>query len=92
MKAIIYPDAQAAEAALASCTAAIGQPVPIYTGPGPFADPEPGLPYSYIIKHPGQDQWALVADDKVEDALGETAVELDETWFPVRSILDMPIS
>jgi hypothetical protein len=90
MKAIIYSGAAAAEAALAACTAGIGQSETIYTGPGPYETPDPGLPYSYILKHPDQDLWALVADEKVEAVLGETAADLDDSWFPKISILAPP--
>lgn len=87
MKAIIYSGAAAAAAALATCTATIEQAEAIYTGPGPYEAPDPGLPYSYVLKHPGQDLWALVADEKVEAVLGETAAELDDSWFPKISLL-----
>lgn len=91
MKAIIYNAAATAEAALAACTAAVAPPVEGYTGPGPFEEPEPGLPYSYILRHPVQDLWALIADDHVEAVLGQSATTLDESWFPKRNILGMPI-
>lgn len=90
MKAIIYSGAAAAEAALATCTAGIELSATIYTGPGPYETPEPGQPYSYILKHPEETLWALIADEKVETVLGETAAELDQTWFPRVSIFGQP--
>lgn len=87
MKAIIYNDENAALAALSTCSSSIPQGEVEHLGEGPFIDPEPGKPYSTILKHPAESKWALIADEQVEVALGLTAEELDSSWFPHTSMI-----
>ena len=82
MKAIIYQSFAQAQAALQQCNENIDRGSFENYGSGPFVPPDPNAPYTKILKHPDEDLWALVADEKVELELGQEAVVLDMTWFP----------
>jgi len=51
-----------------------------YIGSGPFVEPE-SKPFSYIIKHPTLNKWALFSTPQIDEFLNKESVELDLTWF-----------
>jgi hypothetical protein len=87
MKAIVYTQENTANDALETCNAEIPQGEARRNGSGIFGDVISEIPYTTILKHPTEDKWALMADEKVETILGVTAQDLDETWFPQNSLM-----
>lgn len=80
MKAIIYNSKKEAQDAVNACSV-ISEPEPENVGTGIHAV-STDKPYTYLIKHPTLEKWAVVADKNVEDCIQLKAIELTEDWFP----------
>jgi hypothetical protein len=79
MKGIIYTSLLDAENDLAICNT-IPQEEPINIGGG-IHHPQSSIPYTYISKKHNAEQWAIIADEKVELKLEKVAVELPNDWI-----------
>jgi len=78
MKIIIYTDLEQAQQDLNSCNI-ISQGKIEVVGGGIFELRE--LPaYTSLIKKWDEDIWGLLADEKVEQLLNKTAVEIPSNW------------
>lgn len=79
MKGIIYTSLLDAENDLAICNT-IPQGETEEIGGGEHAT-QPPIPYTYIIKKYNANEWAIIADEKVELKLGKVAVDIPNDWF-----------
>ena len=79
MKGIIYTSLLDAENDLAICNT-IPQGETEEVGGGEHATQSP-IPYTYIIKKYNYNEWAIIADEKVELKLGKVAVEIPNDWY-----------
>lgn len=79
MNGIIYTSQVEAENDLIFCNS-LPQGDCITIGTGIHVTREP-IPYTYIIKHPQENQWCIVSNDAIDKLLSKTSQQLDSTWF-----------
>ncbi len=84
MKVILYSTEAAVIAAQQACED-IPQAEVRVTGEDGSSTVLPSPPYTTWVKHPTEDQWALIADAQVEALLGTAATEPDASWYPPRT-------
>lgn len=78
MKGIIYTSQTEAENDLILCNS-LPQGETTSIGNGTHVTRE-NPPYTYILKHPVENQWCIVSNSAIEQLLDKTSVELDDTW------------
>lgn len=79
MKGIIYTSQIEAENDLILCNS-LPQGESTTVGNGIHVTRE-NPPYTYIIKHPSENQWCIVSNLTIEQLLDKTSEELNSTWF-----------
>lgn len=79
MNGIIYTSQIEAENDLILCNS-LPQGESISVGNGTHVTRE-NPPYTYILKHPLENQWCIVSNSTIEQLLDKTSIELDSTWF-----------